>query len=113
MPVMVTGPLLRVAEVGENLRLEIEGGLGAEPPPPPPLQAATSRIITKEENILFDFINIYFGRYQVWGVRPALQVPQVTPFFDNDAIRLHPESSLTAFSGSLPQGILVLTRIGT
>ena len=86
-------------------------GVSVELLEPPPLQPVTSAKTRKKRRILLDFTNAYSRRYQVGYISPALQVPHMPPFFDDDMSRLYVDAPSALFAWSLPQGFLVFASI--
>ena len=82
------------------------------PPESPPPHPAINTKTRKKRHTLFNFIDSHSLRDQSWYIGPALQVPYMPPFFDNDVSCRHSYASPACFALSLLQHFLIFPGIG-
>ena len=107
---------MAILELDGVTAIEVKVGLGlpGEAPvdPPPPPHPAINTKTRKKRSTLFNFIDGHSLRDQSRNIGPALQVPHMPPFFDNDVSCLHSYASPACFVLSLPKNFLIFPRIG-
>jgi hypothetical protein len=86
---------------------------GVKPLLPPPPQPAIAVSSSKRMKRLFDLIDIYPRWDQTRHICPSLQIPHVSPFFDNNRIRREFLLFTSEFASSLLLSGRIFTPIGT